>query len=342
MRAVVFVVALASTGFATNAAASHPSVTDIATARELYKDGADALDMGNAKVAVEKLAQAWSLVQTPVIGTDLARAQRRLGHLVEAREAALAVQRLPSAHDETSRSTEARTDADKIAAELVSRIPHVKLTLQGVGEGHAATVKFDGAVVPEGSLAVARQANPGAHIATLDTDDGRHAEGSATLAEGETKEISLTVPAPTTTTTTEPKPTALEPQHVDRKPDAIAPMPQSAHYSPVLWVGVTTSAVGLVVGALTGAFALNEASIVKQQCQATGTDGKLLCPPAYAGDLDSANALGIVSTIGFAALGVGAVLVVVGLAVGKSKSDSPMHARIIPLLGPVSGIAGVF
>ncbi len=185
----VAAIALVLTALAPRAYAGNPSPADVATARELYKDGADALDAGNVKVAAEKLAQAWSLVQTPVIGTDLARAQRSLGRLVEAREAALAVQRLAVAHDETSRSTQARTDADKIALELAPRIPHVKVTAQGVGSGHAATVKLDGAIVPEAALSAARQANPGKHTATIDTDDGRHAEGAVTLAEGETKEI---------------------------------------------------------------------------------------------------------------------------------------------------------
>src|SRR5260370_42445676 len=94
LRVLCAVVLVAGAARATNP-------TDVATARELYKVGADALDMGDPKAAVEKLTQAWALVQTPVIGTDLARAHKALGHLVEAREAALAVQRLALAHDET-------------------------------------------------------------------------------------------------------------------------------------------------------------------------------------------------------------------------------------------------
>ncbi len=125
--------------FAANARAANPSAADVATARELYKQGADALDAGNAKLAADKLSQAWALVQTPVIGFDLARAQSALGHLVEAREAALGVQRIPVAKDETARSSEARGDATKIAAQLEPRSPHVTRDVRGLA-GHAATV----------------------------------------------------------------------------------------------------------------------------------------------------------------------------------------------------------
>ena len=323
--------------FAGVAQATNP--TDVATARELYKSGADALDMGDPRTAVVKLTQAWALVQTPVIGTDLARAHKSLGHLVEAREAALAVQRLTIAHDETSRSTQARADADKIAVELAPRIPHVKLAVSGVGDGHTATVKLDGSVVPEAVLAVARQANPGSHVATVDTDDGRHAEGNVTLAESETKDLSLTLSAPTAP----PKePAKIEPEtHAEiAKPQAppqtvVLQPDRSSSLSPVLWIGVVTGGVGLAFGALTGAFALSEADTVKRGCPS------LVCGPDMTGHLAAANTLGILSTIGFVTAGVGVALGITG-AVLSSGKHAPAHARIVPFLGPTSGIAGTF
>jgi hypothetical protein len=336
------VMALVLAALAPRAYAGNPSPADVATARELYKVGADALDAGNSKVAAEKLSQAWSLVQTPVIGTDLARAQRSLGHLVEAREAALAVERLPIAHDETARSTEARADAEKIANELAPRIPHVKVVPQGVGAGHVATVKLDGSVVPEAALSVARQANPGPHTATIDTDDGRHAEGVVTLAEGETKEISLVVPSPVSAPTIETKPVITE-SHPP-PPAAMTSLPEARHTSPVVWIGVATAGVGLVTGALAGAFALSEASVVKNNCFGASTtgDGKIVCPTAFAGDLSAANTLGVVSTVGFVTLGVGAAMILVGLAV-SGKSTSTKRAHVAPWVGPLSGgVVGVF
>ena len=332
-RRFVAGLALVLSFVAANARAANP--TDVATARELYKDGADALDAQNPKLAVEKLSQAWSLVQTPVIGTDLARARRALGQLVEAREAVLAVQRIPPQPDETVRSTQARAEADKIAVELATRIPHVKLVVEGVGENHTATVKLDGEIIPPTALGITRQANPGERTATLDTDDGRHASGSATLAEGETKEITLTVPppaAPAETTT----PTIVVETHA-QAPEKPVVAPRSSRVSPIVWIGIAFAGVGLATGAITGALALNEASIVKAKCGGNG-----VCLPPYTSDLDAANALATVSTIAFITVGVGAALIITGFVLGGGKSDATKRARILPFVGPISGVGGVF
>ena len=285
-------------------------------------------------------------MQTPVIGASLARAQQRLGHLVEAREAALAVQRLAVAPDETGRSKQARADADAIAAQVAPRIPHVKLVVQGVGQHHSATVKLDGAVVPEAALTVARQTNPGDHQATLDTDDGRHAEAAVTLAEGDTKEVSLVAPAPTEPVAPPAPavalPPAAAPAELAPSTGAPAPAPQSTHISPVVWVGVIVGGVGLVTGGITGALAVNEASIVSSKCHGTGTDGKTVCLPPYTGDLDRGNTYATVSTIAFIGVGVGAALAVTGWFFSSGKSDAPAQGRLVPFVGPISGLAGSF
>jgi len=323
------------------ARATNPA--DVATARELYKQGADALDAHDPKLAADKLSQAWALVQTPVIGFDLARAQSALGHLVEAREAALSVQRLAIAHDETARSTEARNDAAKLATQLEPRIPHVLLDVKNL-EGHEATVKLDGSVVPAAALSVARQANPGSHVASVDTDDGRHSEATIDLAERETKTITLTLDAPKTPVTPSPKP---EPQHTkvepaNPPPTMIVDPPRShASPSPLVWIGVVTTGVGLVVGGVTGAFAMSDSQALDKGCTRPPNDDTRVCSGALVGTLSEANALGTVSTIGFVVAGVGVGVLVTGLILGPSKSP-PKAAKLVPFLGPVSGVAGTF
>ncbi len=327
---------------ATQAArAGSPSPADVATARELYKKGADALDAGDAKSAADKLAQAWALVQTPVIGYDLARAQSALGHLVEAREAALAVQRLPIAHDETARSTEARNDSAKIAAQLEPRIPHVTLDVRGLA-GHEATVKLDGAVVPSAALSVARQANPGSHVAIVDTDDGRHAESTISLAERDSKSIVLELgepKAPPVTTPPPPPPLA----HVETPPQnpVVAAPEQRGGLSPLFWIGLATTGVGVATGAITGAFAVSEAQTVKNDCT-TQINGVNVCGPSDTGHLSAANTLGVVSTVGFIVGGVGIAILVTGLALGPSHKGAPKGAWVMPFIGPVSGLGGAF
>ncbi len=324
------------------ARAANPSPADVATARELYKKGADALDAGNAALAAERLAQAWALVQTPVIGYDLARAQASLGHLVEAREAALAVERLGVARDETARSTEARGDAGKLADKLEPRIPHVALSVEGLA-GHEATVKLDGHVVPSAVLSVPRDANPGAHAAVVDTDDGRHAEAAIVLTEGETKSLVLRLDAPRVSTEPPAHPTPQVNQARPETPRAVAPVPPAetarAHPSPLVWAGVATSGVGLVLGGIAGAFAFSEAKTVHDHCSLV-VGSQTVCTPPYDGDLANANALGVVSTVGFAVAGAGVALLVTGLVLGPSRAKAS-HA-FVPFFGPITGVTGTF
>ena len=314
---------------------------NVATARELYKQGADALDAGKSSLAVERLTAAWALVQTPVIGFDLARAHLAMGHLVEAREAALAVARTPVGADETARSTQARADADKLAVSIGTRIPHVNIRFAGGAIGHG-TVKLDGIVVPEAALTVARQTNPGAHTATVDTDDGRHAEGAVTVAEGETKEIVLTLPPPPAIVTPPPVTGVAPPTVVTPPGEPVHDRPPAttSGVSPLVWIGAAAGGVGLAVGAITGAFALSKAATVRDGCNLhVGAD--IVCPSSLSSDLSAAHTFATVSTIGFITAGVGAGVLMLGLVLG-GKRTSDTHARVVPMFGPISGVAGTF
>ncbi len=324
---------------AASANATGPSSDDVATARELYKQGADALDAGNAQGAVDKLSQAWALVHTPVIGLDLARAQSKLGRLVEAREAALAVERLAVAFDETARSNEARGEAAKIAAMLEPRIAHLTVTVDGLA-GHDATVKLDGNTIPAAALTAPRQANPGPHVATVVTDDGRHAEGSITLSESDTKKLELHLDAPAPPVKPD-VPTATVKVEVPAQPTPHSP--ERSTISPFVWVSVVVAGAGLVTGAITGALSLNESSIVHANCTTTSTtgDSKTVCLPPYGNDLSSANTFATISTIGFVTAGVG-VAALIAWFVFAPSSSSKKAATITPFVGPMSGLRGTF
>lgn len=332
--------AIALAIFLAAGAARATNPADVATARELYKQGADALDAHDAKLAADKLSQAWALVQTPVIGFDLARAQAALGHLVEAREAALSVQRLAIAHDETARSTEARNDAAKLATQIEPRIPHVLVDVKNLA-GHEPTVKLDGSVVPSAALSVARQANPGPHVATVDTDDGRHAEATIDLDERETKTLTLTLDAPKAQAVTPPAQQPTTTKIETPKPPAQVivepPPPERSHLSPLVWIGVATTGVGLAVGGITGAFAFSDKS--QLNCPLIGDTH--ICSGSDIGKLSEANTLGTISTIGFVVVGVGVAVLVTGFVLGASKSATK-SASFVPFLGPVSGVAGTF
>ncbi len=332
---------LGALAFAPEVHAAPETPQNVATARELFKQGADALDVGDAKTAEEKLSAAWALAQTPVIGASLARAHLALGQLVEAREAALAVARLPPTPNETTRSAQARTEAEGLALQIAPRIPHVKIAIEGLAD-HEATIKLDGVIVPQAALSVSRQTNPGNHTGTVDTDDGRHAEGTITLGERETKDLILTLGAPTAPRVTEP---AVVPPTKTVPPPVIAPPPPTSSTSPLVWVGIATTGIGVAVGAVTGAFALSEASTVKSHCvNVSPTDSQFVCGPSYTGDLSSARTMATVSTVGFIVGGVGVVVLITGLILSGKKHETPaaQAVRVVPMIGPISGVSGTF
>ncbi len=314
---------LAIAAFATIALA-HPafaaSPEEIATARELYKAGADALDAGNAQVAVDKLGAAWGLLKTPVIGLALARAQDKLGHLVESREAALATLQLPKAPDETSLSVDARAEATKLVDALRTRVPHVMIVVTGP-DAEVATVKLDGIAIPPIALRSARQTNPGLHTVAAQTEDGRHVEVSVSLAESETKDATLVLPP--ALDKPERQPTDTEP-HLERTQRST---------SPLVWVGLTIGGIGLVTGAISGSMAFASAGSLGNDCNTNK-----LCPSSSSNALSFAQTTATISTIGFVTFGVGAIMLVTGLLIGGPKHVQG-HARIVPTL---DGLAGTF
>jgi hypothetical protein len=113
-------------------------------------------------------------------------------------------------------------------------------------------------------------------------------------------------------------------------------------------VGFGVGAAGLLVGVITGAVTLGQASDLKDQCP----DDR--CTEAQREDYDAALALSRVSTVSFVVGGLGAAVGLVALLV--SGSDEPeetdsAHARrtrapavsLTPLVGPgMLGLMGQF
>ena len=73
---------------------------------------------------------------------------------------------------------------------------------------------------------------------------------------------------------------------------------------------------------------------------------RTLYNPAAKGDLDSANSLATIATIGFAAAGAGVVCGLVGLLLPRTKAETALHftdKRAAVWIGPGSmGVRGAF
>src|SRR5262249_44422469 len=112
-------------------AQAQPTAADLETARALFREGQELRARGELSEANDKPRAAHAAGRTPITGLELARTHEMLGQLVEAREVALDVARIPVASDETERSAEARAQAAQLADALRPRIPDLTVRVTG-------------------------------------------------------------------------------------------------------------------------------------------------------------------------------------------------------------------
>ncbi|MGZ3476462.1 MAG: tetratricopeptide repeat protein [Polyangiales bacterium] len=335
LRAVAFGAALSlAVPFAPRIALADPTPTgeDMATARKLYNQGRELRDKGNIEGALEKFKQAHALAATPITGYELGKTHMQLGQLVQAREAFLSVARVAVTKDESKNSAKAREESEKLAEELRTRIPTVRVTLKSLATGAVASVSIDGTTLPQNAIAVPYAVNPGKHEIVVTVVD---AEGSATehveVKEGEARDVEVNVVALVPVKKVAPKPVVATPP---------APEPKKS-VSTLTYVGFSVAGVGIIAGTVTGIMSLSKASTVKDQCDGTR------CPRTVQSDLDSSKSLGTISTIAFGVGIAGLAVGVIGLFTSGSSSEPAPKAASKPFVSPYvgglsAGIHGAF
>ncbi|MBS2019001.1 MAG: hypothetical protein JST00_39405 [Deltaproteobacteria bacterium] len=313
------------------------SAADIESARQLYNQGLELRDKGDAKGALEKFKAAHALGGTPITGIELCKAHAALKQPVEAREVCLGVARIPPLAGETQRSADARAEAARVAEEVKPRIAQVRIKLTGVPPGREPTVTVDGTAVPAAALGEPRAVNPGQHQITAKIGNGPVASSGIDLREGETKEIVLPVQAPPE----EP----VRPHFGGGRDDDYerGRRERGGGLNAAVYTGFTIAGIGVVMGTIGGVVALNGKAELKDTC----TDS--ICGREQHDDLDAAKRAGVVSTTGFVIGGVGVIIGVIGLATsGSSRSGGlsapkPKTATVTPDIGPGGvGVHGVF
>lgn len=321
-------------------ASAEMSAADKETARGLMVQGNELYDKGDYAGAIKAIKGAHSIMGVPSTGFALARAYAASGALIEARDLALEVTRMPQKANEPAAFKRARTQAEELAASLASKIPSVQIDLQGVPPNAAAEVRLDDTVVPPNLVGLPRKVNPGKHSLTATAPGFAVSRATVEVREGEQKVVTIVLTAagqpqaaPVTTTTVKPVETAQP------APDAA---PRKGPSS-LTWIGFGVGAAGLITGTVTGLMTLSKASSAKSQCEGN------VCQPSAQSDIDSGKTLGMVSNIGF---GVGIAGVAVGvitlLASPKEAPPTPAAAsgrslRVVPVVGVGSfGLNGSF
>lgn len=303
-------------------------------ARELAKEGIKVYDANDPSKALELFTQAEGLFHAPTHTLHIARAQAKLGKLVEAKATyeKLAAEDLgPKPIDIFAKAKESgKTEL----ASLEARIPKLGIEV-GPVEAKDVSVTLDGVELPAEKTKGTLEVNPGTYtLVARGVINGQNLETRPEVVEakeGAVLAVTLRIPRP-----------------VMKAP----PPPPKA--SPLKGIGVASlvmGGAGLVAGAILGGLSFptrDDATELFDECEADL--GKGHCAGARADEVtstdDKATAFGnagIGFLIGGAAFtGVGVALIVVG---GKKPKDEvePDAATVVPILGPTyAGLRGSF
>jgi hypothetical protein len=316
----------------TTALAQGPITKDLESARD-HRESARALKQsGDLKGAAAEYKVAHAFGRTPVTGIDLADAYVAIGLLVEARDVANSVVSMPVGVNETARSTEARSQAASLVASLKDRLSSLKIVIEKVPATSSieAAATMDGQQLSPETLGEVRKVNPGSHtiVARLGAT-GEEKTVMVVLKEGETKSVSLRIRAPEVV----PAVGVLPPPRVVFVPEQT----KKSGVSPLVYVGAGLGGVGGIVGSVFGGLALSKKSELNKTVCPNNT-----CPPGS--PLGEARSFGTVSTVGFVVAGAGVGLMITGLVLGGSKTETQTtRASVAPWLGPNGGgLSGAF
>jgi hypothetical protein len=334
---------LAGAMTATSLAHAAPTAGEKETARGLMTEGRAARARGDKQAAMKAFAGADALMHVPTTGLELAKAQAEAGMLVEARDTALRVTRMPEETGEPAPFRKARRDASALEADLATRIPSIRVKVTNLPEGVRPKVEVDGTETPAELLEQPIRVNPGHHAVSAQAGTAK-GEQEVDITEKESRDVSLELPpqekpAPPPPEVSSSRP---EPSEPEEKPTEAAPS-SASHGTPALVVtGFSVAGTGAITGLVTGLVSMSKTSAVKNSglCQNGGT----LCSPSEDGDIRSARTTAMVSNVSFAVAGAGAVVGVIGLFVGGGSTPSAQTtARVEPWVGlGALGLRGSF
>ena len=310
---------------AVSAPARAQSAADKETARSLMDQGDDLRKKGDLAGALERFKAADAIMHVPTTAMEVAKTQVALGRLVEARDTLAQIMNSVPTPREPPQFREARADAQTLDASLEARVPAVTVTVNGAPQSATVSLSVDGVAVPAAVIGLPRRLDPGHHVfvATTSTQEGR---AEIDVAEGEKKDVSITL-------ATVAKPTAPTPEPVEAPP----PVPEShrSYALPIVLFGI--GGASLVAGAITGGIEIAQQSSLGTSCP------NHVCPPSQYGALDGANTLATLSTITFIVGGVGVAAGVVALLLGKPSARAATQAHVEPWIGLGSaGVRGTF
>jgi hypothetical protein len=304
-------------------AVSAPTDSDRTTARELAREGYDALEKKDYAVAEDRFRRADALVHAPTIVVDHARALVGMGRLVEAYERYALAIREGVASNAPASWKQAVSDAEREIEAVKPRLAWLVINIEGPKEPR---VTVDGREIPVASLGARRATDPGKRKVRVTADGFISGGRIVMLKEGEQQAITITLD----------RPESVELPESAAPRDAPSDKPAQSSSSPLPWIAFGVGGAGLAVGSVTGVMALGLRSDLVDACGASRK-----CRPGdeseqtrLEDDRSEYLTLGTVSGIGFG-VGLAGVATGVVLLLTSSKADtSPNAASLTPVLGP--------
>ncbi len=297
-------------------ASSSAHAGDPAAAREQVKLGYQLAQDGKCEEAIPHFVESLRLDAKAITLINLASCEEKtakladaLGHWVDAR-----------ARAQAEGNNAIVDEAEKRAKALEPRLPKLTLALADASKNADVEVVRDGVTLGAASMGVALPVNPGAHTLVVRAKDHEDATQTITIAEGESKVVSLKLGGPkkAIAAATATAPAATE----------------GGGTSPLVYVGFGTAIAGVAVGAITGVLAFGKASTAKTECPNVND-----CSSKGTDAVDSGRTLGTIATIGFIVGGVGAAVGVYGLVWGKPETSASVAVSVGPMGG---GLRGTF
>ena len=270
---------------------------DRESARQLLDRGDEQLEQGDLEAALASYRAAHELMHVPTTGLEVARISTKLGKLVEARDVALEVIRMPAAAREAKPFKVARAAAEDLARELATQIPTLRLELTPEAAADQASLEIDERSVPPAAVGLGYALNPGRHRVQIAATGYRPVAQDITLRPGETQTLRVKlVPVPKAKVQRPPPPEASLAPKTSPSP---APPPEQSSTWPQ-WVGFSLGGAGLVAGTVAGILSLNHTRAAKEHCT------RNLCTPEAEHDLNAATTMANISNAGFGVAVLGA------------------------------------
>jgi hypothetical protein len=264
-------------------------------ARQLATDGSAAYQASDFAQAYDRFNRAYQLVRVPTLGIWAARSLVKLGRLVEASERYLEVERSPLAADAPPEHLKAQKDATVERNQLLPRIPNVRVILAGA-EPSQVFVSLNDELLQAALVGVKRPVDPGKYR-VKGVRGEQVAEATLELAEGETRDVTLTFAKISAAPSVTAPPAAPLPAPPLTTSDAA---PDHTLSFVVLGVG----GAALITGGIFGGLAWSQKSDLAAECP------DRQCPPAHHADNNSYGTKKTVASIGLIG---GAALVGAGL-----------------------------